>query len=297
MQIAIVFNPRSGKRAAASGLSSVVGAIASHNHQLIVIDCQKQPDFGRELQQLAAELDRVIVIGGDGTLSSVVNAVMNSSHPELPVAFVPTGRGRDTARSLPSWDASQLADGAFERADIQAIDLVKTSLASGNIQYAINISSIGLGAHAAAVANGLPRALGTLSYIAGAVRGFLPPRPFMVDLDIDGDEHHLENVLLVAACNGKAFGGGIYLVPEADQQDGLIDLVVIHNANLGDLALQLGKLKAGTLHEHPALTRFQGASITIAPVSSPWYEADGEALSSQPVLYETAPKALNWIVP
>lgn len=297
MHIVIVFNPNSGKRAAASALSSVVAALASHNHVLQVIDCEKQPDFERELGQRAADLDRVIVIGGDGTLSSAINAVISSPNPELPVAFVPTGRGRDTARSLASWTASAMAEGAFELAAVEPIDLIRITLHSGIERYAVNISSIGMGAHAAAVANKLPRLFGSLSYVLGAGRSMVPLRPFRLSASIDGVNQVIENALLIAACNGKSFGGGIYLAPEADQGDGLIDVVVAQNANLADLALQLGKLKSGTLLEHPALTRWRARTIEIEPVDHVQSEADGEALSSQPIRYEIAPGALNWITP
>lgn len=297
MRIAIVFNPGSGKRAARRALSDVVAALASHNHGMTVIDCEKQPDFERELRQITPELDRVIVVGGDGTLSTVVNAIVVSEHPKLAVAFVPTGRGKDTARSLPSWTAAEMAEGRFELAKSTPTDIVLARLQNGIVRYSVNLSSIGVGAHAAAVANRLPRALGSLSYVLGAARGFVPLRPFHASLTIDGDRHEFDNALLVAACNGKSFGGGIHLAPEAKQGDELLDVVVASNANLADLALQLGKLKSGTPFEHPALSRWQARVLEVNPVNTIYYEADGEALSSQPVRYEIVPRALNWVTP
>lgn len=297
MQITIVFNPGSGRRAAHRALSDVVAALASHNHTLTVIDCHQQPDFERELRKIAPDLDRVIVIGGDGTLSSVINAVYSSENPAIPVAFVPTGRGKDTARSLPSWTASAMSGGAFERTASTPTDLVKAELENGIVRYAINVSSIGVGAHAAAVAGRLPRVFGSLSYVLGAARGFVPLRPFQAALTIDGEHQEFDNALLIAACNGKSFGGGIYLAPEASQDDGVLDVVVASNANLADLALQLGKLKSGTPFDHPALSRWRAKTIEIDPVNTIHYEADGEALSAQPIRYEIVPRALNWITP
>lgn len=297
MRIVIVFNPGSGRRAAHKALSNVVPALASHNHSLTVIDCHKQPDFERELRQIATSMDRLIVIGGDGTLSSAINAVLISDNSGLPVAFVPTGRGKDTARSLPSWSVSELTEGRFEHAASRPTDVIAITLNSGITRYSINLSSIGVGAHAAEVAGRLPRMFGSLAYILGAVRGFVPLRTFQVSMTIDGASHSSKNALLVAACNGKGFGGGIYLAPEAEQSDGLLDVVIISNANLADLALQLGKLKSGTPFDHQAITRWQARSLEVSLVDSAYYEADGEALSSQPVRYEIVPQALNWIVP
>lgn len=297
MQIAIVFNPGSGKRSANATLSEVVASLESHHHALSVFDCQKHADFERELRRQAPHLDRLIVIGGDGTLGSVINATATSENPGLPVAFVPTGRGKDTARSLPSWKASDMAGSAFDSATTQSIDLIKTTLETGTHRYAVNISSVGLAAHAAAVANTLPRPLGSLSYVLGAVRGFVPLRSFQLSMRINSAHHVFENVLLVAACNGKSFGGGIYIAPDALQDDAQIEVVVVRNANLADLAMQLGKLKSGTAFEHPALMRWQARSITLESIATNHYEADGEALSAQPIKYEIAPGALNWITP
>lgn len=297
MHIAIVFNPKSGKRAAVTGLSDVVTALTSRHHKLTVIDCQELRDFERELRVLAEDLDRLIVIGGDGTLNGVVNALMNSGNHGVPIAFVPTGRGKDTARSLPAWTADSICSSAFELASSFPTDLIRITLTSGAERYAINVSSVGLGAHAAAIANKLPRALGAISYIVGAARGFMPLRPFHLTMTVDGAEVEQEKALLVAACNGKAFGGGIYLAPMAGQSDGLLDLVVASNANLADLALQLGKLKSGTLFEHPALTRWQAELIELEPIDSVYFEADGEGLTDQPIRYEIAPGAINWITP
>lgn len=297
MRIVIVFNPGSGRRAAHRALSDVVAALASHNHSLTVIDCHKQPDFERELRETASSMDRLIVIGGDGTLSSAINAVTSSGNPVLPVAFVPTGRGKDTARSLASWTASEMTGGRFELAAASKVDVIQVGLENGTERHAINLSSIGVGAHAAAIAGKLPRLFGSLSYVLGAARGFVPLHPFQATVVIDGARHDLDNTLMIAACNGRSFGGGIYIAPEARQDDGLLDIVIARNANLADLALQLGKLKSGTTFEHPALSRWQAKSIEIEPVDTIHYEADGEALSSQPIRYTIVPRALNWITP
>lgn len=295
MRIAVVFNLGSGMRAAASRLTDVMSILASHT--LTVIDCQEHLNFERELRRMAATLDRVVVIGGDGTLGSSVNAILSSENPDVPIAFLPTGRGKDTARSLPSWTPPSMTEGAFENATIMPVDLARITLASGSRRYAVNISSLGVGAHAAEVANRLPRAFGSLSYVLGAVRGFVPLKSFQVSMRVDNAEHVIDNALLVAACNGKSFGGGIYLAPESEPTDGVLDIVVARNANLADLALQLGKLKSGKPFEHPALLRCQARSIELDPITTSHYEADGEALSSQPVRYDIAPRALNWITP
>src|SRR5690554_6047949 len=128
MRIAVVFNPGSGRRAASRALGAVVSALASHNHLLEVIDSERQPDFERYLTDRAASFDRVIAVGGDGTLNGVINAIVASDVPSLPVAFVPTGRGKDTSRSVPSWTPSAFSESTFELSAHSTIDLIRITL-------------------------------------------------------------------------------------------------------------------------------------------------------------------------
>lgn len=295
MRIAIVFNPGSGRRAATTSLGEVTSSLSSHNHTIEVFDRAAEPDFEAAIKREAHDFDRVIAIGGDGTLNGVVNGVMASEHPQLPIAFVPTGRGKDTARALKSWKASELAHGAFENAEPVPTDLVHMTLASGITRYAINVANIGLAAHAADLANGMPRWLGSLSYVLGAGRAIVPPKSFTVKMTIDGEEIVFDNALLLSICNGRAMGGGIYIAPEADQHDGLLDIVIAANAHLGDLALQLPKLKSGEPFVHKALHRWRGRQITVESIASSWFDADGERLNTQPCTLTAAAGAINWI--
>jgi diacylglycerol kinase (ATP) len=297
MRIAIVFNPGSGPRAARRALSDVVASLASHNHVLEVIDASTQPDFERYVREAAETFDRMIAIGGDGTLNGVINGILLSGNQELPVAFVPTGRGKDTSRSLTCWNPADMAHGVFELAGSTAVDVIKITLNDGTIRYGINASDIGLAAHAAVVANHIPRWTGSLSYVLGAARSIVPPRPFSLHFSVDGADQYIDDALLLSVCNGRTFGGGIYIAPQASCTDGMLDIVVAHNANLLDLGMQLPNLKKGVPFDHPALMRWQGRAVTVQATRNPWFEVDGEQLSMQPVRYDIAPGALNWTTP
>lgn len=297
MHIAIVFNPHAGPRAASAVHKGVTESLRARGHEVDVLESHTPPGMAHALTLNAHRFERAIVIGGDGTLNAVVNGILNSQHPDLPIAFLPTGRGKDTARSLPSWNQESLCSEAFDTASHVPVDLIRITLADSSVRYGINISDIGIAAHAASVANRLPRFFSSLSYVLGAVRSMMPIRSFELSARIDGEPVHIDNALLLSVCNGKTFGGGIHISPTSDVTDGVLDVVIARNANLLDLALQLPRLKRGTLYEHRALRRWRGTSIEIDPVHSPWFEVDGERLPLQPVRYDVAPAALNWITP
>lgn len=297
MRTAVVFNPKAGPRAATTAREAVLDALAAANDTVELMDRSTHPDFELHIRENASAFDRVVVIGGDGTLSGVINGIVSSANSSLPVAFVPTGRGKDTARTLPSWTPDLLTDTRTLAGREVPVDLLRVTLADGSIRFCVNICDIGLAAHAAAIANWLPRFFRSASYVIGAVRALIPPKGFRVDLTIDDQHITLDNALMVSACNGQSFGGGVYIAPMAAVSDGNMDIVVVENANLLDLGLQLGKLKAGTLVEHRAISRWSAQSVTISPADTPWYEADGETLTSQPVHLDIVPNALTWISP
>lgn len=297
MRIAVVFNPQAGPRTASSVLQTVTDSLDAQGHSIAVFDRVSQPSFETAMRTQADDFDRIVVIGGDGTLNCVINGIAASGQPDLPVAFVPTGRGKDTARTLPGFLPDTFAATSLVGARIQPVDLIRISMADGSSRLGVNISDIGIGAHAAVVANGLPRILGALSYVLGAVRSMLPLRPFPLHIRIDDEAINEENALLLSICNGRAFGGGIYVSPTSNASDGLLDVVVVRNANLLDMATQLPRLKAGTLHNHRAISRRQATRIDVEPVNCSWFEVDGERLNAQPIRYEIVSAALNWICP
>lgn len=295
MGIVVIFNPGSGKRSASAVRDTVVSAMKKSDGPVTVIDCAISPDFEAVLRASASQYTKAIVLGGDGTLNGVINAILDSANPSLPVGFVPTGRGKDAARTMPAWSLAAIE--SSQDAIVTPFDLIRVRDQNGNQRFAMNVVSLGLGADAAEFASHAPRLMGSLAYVGGAVKHIVPPKPFRVQAKIDGFDVHIDNSLLVAICNGRSFGGGIHIAPTADPADGLLELVIAHNANLGDLLLQLPRLKRGALLDHPALSRWQATSIQLDLDTSIGAEADGEMLSIRPVHIDVVPHAINWIHP
>jgi YegS/Rv2252/BmrU family lipid kinase len=240
----------------------------------------------------------VAVIGGDGTLNGAVNAVLTSDEPETPVAFFPAGRGKDAARTIPSYSADVIGREKIDWDRTRLVDVGRAHSAEGLDRYFINASDIGLSAAAAAFSARLPRQIGSGAYVLGAVYGFLVTRATSARMVLDGDRVvELDDLLTIAVCNGRAFGGGIYIAPDASADDGLLDVVAVRNANLLDLLANLPKLKRGTLREHPALTRWQATSVVVESTTLAPIDVDGEIWGAAPVSYSISPSALNWIGP
>lgn len=298
MRIGVVFNPKSGTRRGDALHREIRSAIHADGHNARFLDVSPDTALEPSLHEMIPDVDVVAVVGGDGTLNGAVNGILTSDRPETPVAFFAAGRGKDTARTIGSFSLSMMGTHQIDWGCTRSVDVGRATLDGGEHRFFINASDVGLSAAAARMAARLPRQLGAASYVIGAAYGFAITRPSTARLVFD-DGHSIEvdNLLTIAVCNGRSFGGGIHIAPDASADDGLFDVVAVRNANLLDLLANLPKLKRGTLRDHPALTRWRTAGVRVERTELSPIDLDGELWGHVPVTYTIEPNALNWIGP
>jgi len=171
--------------------------------------------------------DRTTVLaGGDGSLHAAVQ-LLHDAHlldPQRPFGLIPLGTGNDLARTLgipldPVGAAETVLDGRPRALDI-ALDNTGEVL--------VNAAHAGVGAEAGRLASGWKPTLGVAAYpLGGLVAGFSSEGWFM-NIDVDGERVHDPNVpvLMLGVGNGRSIGGGTPLAPNAEPDDGLLDVVV-----------------------------------------------------------------------
>jgi diacylglycerol kinase (ATP) len=298
MRIGVIYNPGSGRKGGGRILRALTDHIACLGLEPLVIDVSHFPCVEAGVHRFVQTIDAIAVVGGDGTLNGAVNGLLSSDRPDIPLAFVPAGRGKDTARSIPSLTIDTLRAGSINWASRRTVDVGVATLADGDARYFINVSNIGLSSGAAQRVSRMPRVLGAFAYTLGAVQAFRTTKPCTVCITLDDDETlELDDVLTVAICNGRAFGGGIYIAPDADVADGILQLVTVRHANVMDLVKNLPKLRSGAPFEHPALSRWNGRSIKIEHPELTPMDIDGELWGAGTVTWSVVPSALNWIGP
>jgi YegS/Rv2252/BmrU family lipid kinase len=187
--------------------------------------------------ELAAEVDVLLVFGGDGTVHEVANGLPLSRGDGPLVGLLPAGTGNDLARAIgmppdPVAAAAELADARPRRLDL--LDCGPRRAANGiNAGFAAAATDV--------LSRRVKKALGPAAYLVGGVRAGLNPPTWPARVEVDGRVVEGE-ALVVVVGNGGSFGGGRWLIPDADVGDGLLDVLVVPaDASKAALARHLAK--------------------------------------------------------
>jgi diacylglycerol kinase (ATP) len=250
--------------------------------------------------QLAEEASQagdrlLVVVGGDGTVNEVVNGAVLSG---AEIAVLPAGTGQDFGRThgIPSnFDAAVRV--ALE-GTTRTIDLGRVELADGTSRYFANFGSVGMSGAVAQRANAMTKALGGRAtfYYALTVE-FLGWRNTQVSVELDEGIRRDGPLHDVIVANGIYHGGGMKLAPDASQEDGLFDVVLIGDVTKLDFATTSPKLYSGRYLSHPKVELLRSSTVAIDAAAPLPLEVDGEPIGATPVRFEVVPAALRLRVP
>lgn len=244
---------------------------------------------GVERALRAAEAGEVpVVLSGDGLVGAIGGALAGS---ETPLGIVPGGRGNDLARVLgipgdPEAAAKMLAAGETRRIDVGEV----------NGKRFLGIASIGFDSEANRLANETRWLRGNLVYAYAGVRTLLGWRPARFTLGF-GERRERVNGYSVSVANSKAFGGGMFIAPDADLEDGEFDVVIVGEVGKLRFLGNLPKVFKGTHVEEDEVRVFRTPRLELS-ASRPFpVYADGEHLTELPAKLRVLPRALSVIVP
>jgi diacylglycerol kinase (ATP) len=160
-----------------------------------------------------------------------------------------------------------------------------------------NIASAGMSGAIAQRANETTKALGgKASYLWATLAVFARWRNDEVTVAVD-DETRRGRMHDVVVANGRYFGGGMMICPEAEPDDGLLDVLLIGDLTKRDLLVTLPKTYRGKHLPHPKAELLRGAVVTVDAVSALPVELDGEQPGTTPARFEVVPRALRVRVP
>jgi len=280
----VVVNPKAGMGAAASLATRIVGFLQSNEISYRMIS----PNSAAETKSLVreslrnGEANRLISVGGDGLFHLLLQFAIEF---QVPLAVAPGGTGNDFYRTL-GWFDHELTDYLDHLVSAEPT-LVDVGVVDG--EYFGAVLSSGFDSVVNERANTLKWPKGPAKYNAAIALEFPKFKP--IEFKIFADEQVLEvEAMLIAIGNGRSYGGGMQVCPDADLQDGLFDIMILHPVSKLEFIKVFPTVYKGTHIEHPQVEVIRAKQVRIE--SSAIAYADGERIGQLPVQVESLPQTL-----
>ena len=307
MKVGVVLNPVAGGGRLKRDWPQVAAALRRHFGEVELRETQASGDAERLALDLAADgFGLVVAAGGDGTASEVADGLLQAADEgcgTAELALIPCGTGIDFARGLGlphDLDAlvARIAEAKGRKIDAGRISYVDDHGALASRHF-INIASLGLSGATDRAVNA-DRRKGRVSAKAlfywRTVAEFVRYRFQHVRIAIDDGEPVEARMALVAVANGKFFGGGMMVAPDAALDDGQFEIVILRAANKLGLIRDIRLVYGGQHRNHPAITILRGRKVTVEPIGdddAALVDIDGESPGRIPAVFEMRPGALT----
>jgi len=256
--------------------------------------------------------ERIVAIGGDGTINEVVNGFFDDEGtaiaPEASLALIPFGTGGDFRRTfdLPTeiGDAAAVVAANHRRKiDVGRLTFISTSGETrGQRVHRMfaNIASFGVSGVVDRLVNESGKRLGRLSFMVATARATWSYTNQRVQLVFDGKDRVESTINTVAIANGRYFGGAMKIAPDAEPDDGLFDVVSLGDFGFGDVLKSGRRLYKGTHLGMNKVTTRRARIVEaegIDPDAVIELDIDGESPGKLPARFELVPAALWFVVP
>jgi YegS/Rv2252/BmrU family lipid kinase len=245
-------------------------------------------DHGRAEARAAAQDGEVpVVMSGDGLIGQVGGAIAGSG---IPLGVIPGGRGNDFARVIGIPDDVERAVWILAGGERRSIDVGEV-----NGRRFLCIASCGFDSDANRIANE-SRVKGRLVYAYAALRALAAWKPAGFTLTLDGRRTELRG-FSIAAANSRAYGGGMLIAPDAELDDGLLDVVCTGEVGKLRFLAHLPQVFKGTHIDNDEVSVARAAEVQIEADRPFAVYADGDHIADLPATVRTLTRALSVIVP
>jgi YegS/Rv2252/BmrU family lipid kinase len=241
-----------------------------------------------EAQTAVDHGETVAAIGGDGLLRPLASVLKGGDGA---LALIPAGRGNDLARALgvptdPAEAARTAVEGGERLLDVANVD--GTAF--------MGIASFGFDSEANRLANDAKLIKGRVVYLYAALRALAVWKPARFVVTVDGERHEIVG-FTVAVGNSKAYGGGMFILPHAELDDGQLDVMLTKQVSKLRFLRELPKVFRGAHVDSPYIEFLTGELIAVASDRPFVIYADGDPIGATPATIGVESRCLRVIVP
>ena len=299
MNVALLVNPAARAGADTGAAPHAAERLRAQGEKTAVISGGSAAE-STELLRAAIALgsDAVAVVGGDGTVNLAIQEVAGTG---IPLGIIPAGTGNDFAATLGlrELDVPAAAD-AIAAGRTRAVDLARVTRTDGSRSYFGSVLASGFDSKVNDRANAMRWPRGGSRYNIAILVEFLALAgiPYDVELELpDGATERITGDLVMATVgNGRTYGGGIPICPDADPADGLLDVVLVRPAGRLRLLRLLPRVYAGTHTSVSEVSVRRVRSVRLNARGVTAY-ADGDPMGVLPITVDVAREALTVFTP
>jgi YegS/Rv2252/BmrU family lipid kinase len=287
-RLAVIVNPTAGSGRALAALPRIRAELDRIGADYHVVETTSA-DHAREEATAARDRDEAVgALGGDGLVGTLAGKLCGGASP---LAVLPGGRGNDLARVLgiptePEAAARVAVEGVEHPIDVPNVDGASF----------VGIASCGFDSDANRIANDARVVRGNLVYLYAALRALAQWKHATFKVVVDGQEHSVTGWSVIVA-NSKAYGGGMYVVPHAELDDGKLDVMLSDAGSKLHFLSHLPKVFKGTHVDDPRIRFLSGEDVEVSADRPFVVYADGDPIGELPVRIRVARRALRVLVP
>ncbi len=299
----LIVNPASASGRTGRHFDAIARAVRSAVGDFECAFTHARGDGVRLAQEAIAAGGKLLVaVGGDGTASEVIDGMQLAPAGEggSLFGFIPRGTGGDLRRTIGIAQDVAGAAQALASRNVAVLDLGRVEFTGPDgtrqVRHFANVAGLGIsGVVSRLVNHGVRLPSGKLSFMLATARALVTWTDRPVRWRVDGGAWHEEPLTALSVCNGRYFGGGMMVAPDARMDDGVFDVVVWKGLGLVDFVVKRPMLYDGT-HLQLTNTRVLRAKVVeVEPVGDEVVnlDVDGENPGTLPARFTILPGALR----
>ena len=291
-RIGLIINPSSGRGKGGARGQLVLKTLAERGQDFLDLSGNTMDEANANARHAIndGQIYGLVVVGGDGIAHLGVNIACDTG---ISLGIIAAGTGNDLARSIgmPEGDVVAGTHAVLDKLESpRRVDAIKAHSSTGHFWF-FGTASAGFDALCNQRANQMSWPKGQRRYDIAMVLELAKFKPIHYEATIDG-EHRSFDAMLCAVANGPAFGGGMLIAPEANVEDGYLDLFIVHAMSRIELLKVFPKVYTGRHVTHPAVEFVRAKSVKLSSGNMPVY-SDGEARGHSPLSATVVPGALS----